>query len=197
MSTQTTPLPKLKLISTAAELVYKQGWNATGINQILGEAQVPKGSFYYYFQSKEDLGVAIVKHHGERFEHIYAATVLNDQLTGRQGIENYFLEAVRQFKSSGLRWGCPVGTFSNEVADSTAKIAEACREFLSRFLVVFQIGIERGQKDGSIKSTHDAAILALELSAIWQGALLCMKTMRSELPLEVVLNAMSKKLSNE
>lgn len=196
MPTQTVPLPKLKLISTAADLVYKQGWNATGINQILGEAQVPKGSFYYYFQSKEDLGVAIIKHHSEQFEQIYSKTILNDTLTGRQGIENYFLEAIAQFKANGLRWGCPVGSFSNEVADTTAKIADACREFMTRFFAVLQSSIERGQKDGSIKAKQDSMTLALELTAIWQGALLCMKTLRSNVPLEVAISAVSKILSS-
>src|SRR4051812_6995061 len=72
-----TQLSKDKLVETAAALIYRQGWNATGINQILTEAAVPKGSFYYYFESKEDLGVAIVRHHGRRQAQAFAQTLAN------------------------------------------------------------------------------------------------------------------------
>jgi AcrR family transcriptional regulator len=53
--------PKERLIHTASNLFYTQGYNSTGINQILDEAQVSKGSLYKHFTSKEDLGLAYVQ----------------------------------------------------------------------------------------------------------------------------------------
>ena len=44
-----------KLIDSGAELIAQQGYNATGINAVLKTCGVPKGSFYHYFSSKEDL----------------------------------------------------------------------------------------------------------------------------------------------
>lgn len=176
-------MPKSKLVATAANLVYHQGWNATGINQILNEAKVPKGSFYYYFQSKEDLGVAIIKYHADQHEQTYAATILNETLSGRDALMKYFMDCVERFKSDGPRWGCPVGTFSNEVADTTEKIAEACRDFMTRFVGVVGEAIKRGQADGSVKSSAGSGTLALQISNIWQGALLMMKTLHSSEPL--------------
>lgn len=182
VSTQTN-MPKAKLIATAANLVYRQGWNATGINQILGEAKVPKGSFYYYFQSKEDLGVAIVKYHIDAFEVLYAQTLLNTSQSGKASLVSFFENSVNNFKELGLRWGCPVGSFSNEVADTTEKIAEACRAYMTRFLDVLQQALARGQGDGSITNKADAALLAQQINNIWQGTLLNMKTLRSDQPL--------------
>ncbi|PIF44397.1 AcrR family transcriptional regulator [Chryseobacterium sp. 52] len=49
--------PKDRIVEAAFELFSKQGYNSTGINQIISEAKVAKASFYQYFKSKEDLCV--------------------------------------------------------------------------------------------------------------------------------------------
>ena len=46
---------KQKILDTASVLFHKQGYNSTGINQIIKEANVAKGGFYYIFKSKEEL----------------------------------------------------------------------------------------------------------------------------------------------
>lgn len=50
-----------RIVNTALDLFYRQGYLATGINQVIEEAGVSKNTFYYYFPSKEDLCVAYLK----------------------------------------------------------------------------------------------------------------------------------------
>jgi AcrR family transcriptional regulator len=47
--------PRERILSTAMLLFHKQGFNSTGINQIIEEAEVSKASFYQHFRSKDDL----------------------------------------------------------------------------------------------------------------------------------------------
>ncbi|HLY70917.1 MAG TPA: TetR/AcrR family transcriptional regulator [Puia sp.] len=56
-----------QIIETADRLFYKQGYNLTGINQIIEEAEVAKASLYYHFPSKEDLCVAYLKRRYEKW----------------------------------------------------------------------------------------------------------------------------------
>ena len=44
-----------KIINTAWKLFYEKGFGETTINDILREADISKGTFYYYFRSKDDL----------------------------------------------------------------------------------------------------------------------------------------------
>lgn len=44
-----------RIVETASRLFYKQGYNSTGINQVIKEAEVAKASLYQHFPSKEDL----------------------------------------------------------------------------------------------------------------------------------------------
>lgn len=58
--TQSMSSPKKRIIDTASRLFHQQGYNSTGINQIISEANVAKASFYQHFKSKEDLCVAFL-----------------------------------------------------------------------------------------------------------------------------------------
>ncbi|WP_126243335.1 TetR/AcrR family transcriptional regulator [Chitinophaga rhizosphaerae] len=53
--------PRERIMETATRLFYRQGFNSTGINQILEEAKVAKASLYQHFSSKEDLGLHYLK----------------------------------------------------------------------------------------------------------------------------------------
>ncbi|MBL0738015.1 TetR/AcrR family transcriptional regulator [Flavobacterium sp. GN10] len=53
-------LPKERILEKTFILFHKQGYNTTGINQIIEEAKVAKASFYQHFKSKEDLCVAFL-----------------------------------------------------------------------------------------------------------------------------------------
>lgn len=47
-----------RIIIAASRLFYFEGYNQTGINQIIEEAEVAKVSMYQHFRSKEDIAVA-------------------------------------------------------------------------------------------------------------------------------------------
>src|SRR5687768_7040812 len=53
--------PKERILETASRLFYYQGYNNTGINQILDEAKVAKASLYQHFGSKDELGIHYLK----------------------------------------------------------------------------------------------------------------------------------------
>ncbi len=59
--TESESQARQRIINTALDLFYRQGYLATGINQVIAEAGVSKNTFYYYFPSKEDLCVAYLK----------------------------------------------------------------------------------------------------------------------------------------
>ncbi len=61
MVTQTKSDPKTRILDTVTRLFSDQGYQATGINQIIKEAKVAKASFYDHFGSKEELGVAYLQ----------------------------------------------------------------------------------------------------------------------------------------
>lgn len=71
--------PRERIITTTFKLFAKQGYNSTGINQIISEANVARASFYQYFKSKEDLCVEFLKvRHDYWFKELHQF-ILKDQ----------------------------------------------------------------------------------------------------------------------
>jgi len=52
---------KTRIVETASSLFYKNGYNSTGINQIISEAEVAKATLYNHFESKEDICLAYLR----------------------------------------------------------------------------------------------------------------------------------------
>jgi AcrR family transcriptional regulator len=65
--------PKQRILNTASKLFYRQGYNSTGINQIIKEANVAKASLYQIFNSKEELCIEYL-----RKRHDFWFSKLND-----------------------------------------------------------------------------------------------------------------------
>src|SRR5690349_6382471 len=108
--------PRERLIHTAARLVHRQGWTITGINQILNEAGIPKGSFYYYFRSKEALGVAVLQLHHANLKKLLESTLTNTQHTPEVALSEFIRELRDGALADVFRFGCPAGNLASETA---------------------------------------------------------------------------------
>jgi len=61
---------KNRILQIGAEIIHRKGYNHTGIQEILNAAQVPKGSFYNYFKSKEDFGLHVIDYFSDHFKQL-------------------------------------------------------------------------------------------------------------------------------
>ena len=70
-----------RLIKCAAELFWKNGYSATGISQILQQTGLPKGSFYFYFKSKDELAIAVAAYYQGQRVYIFEINYDNDTIS--------------------------------------------------------------------------------------------------------------------
>lgn len=76
--------PRERIIETTFDLFAKQGYNSTGINQIISDAGVAKASFYLHFKSKEDLCVEFLRvRHQYWFNELHAFTARSEDLRSK------------------------------------------------------------------------------------------------------------------
>ena len=66
-SSSTKATTKAVLVDAETRLILEQGYHQTGIQDVLQAAGVPKGSFYYYFPSKEAFGQAVIAQFAEAY----------------------------------------------------------------------------------------------------------------------------------
>src|SRR6201990_2956882 len=104
------------LIDVGLGLMHKNGYNATGLTEILNAADVPKGSFYHHFGSKEDFAAAALERYILR-EAEHSAAVLNGSKTPPLNrLKRYFIDLMKIYGQNGPIPGCMMGRFSLEIA---------------------------------------------------------------------------------
>ncbi|MBS7230524.1 TetR/AcrR family transcriptional regulator [Flavobacterium psychroterrae] len=113
-------LPKERILETVSVLFHKQGYNATGINQIIEEAKVAKASFYQHFKSKEDLCVAFLnERHDLWFNALEKFTLKEKDLKSKVVASFDFLIFMNQ--NENFR-GCSFLNILSEIPSDNVKI---------------------------------------------------------------------------
>src|SRR5215472_3687761 len=115
-----------RMIDTAGRLFQRQGYHATGLNQVLTESGAPKGSLYFHFPAGKDQLAAesVARSGGELGERMAAvAAEAPDGPTAIVALGELFAESLVQ---SDFREGCPVATVALEAAADNDQIRGVC-----------------------------------------------------------------------
>lgn len=166
---------KENLIQKGIELISEQGYHGTGLKQILDEVNVPKGSFYNYFDSKETFAAEIISSYfGELVEQFEAFAEENSD-DPRMVIKTIYNVMIDQYFANGCEKGCLIGNMAAEMGSSNQACQKALSQTIStwrhRFIPLF----ERGQELGQFRSDIAAKDLADIYWGAWEGAILRMK----------------------
>ena len=153
-----------RLIECAAELFWKNGYSATGISEILKQTGLPKGSFYFYFKSKDDLATAVTEYYQKiLLEQFRSSSQRNDWESFIEEIFDYLFG-----RATGQTFaGCPYAVMGMETALSKPAVASVFMEGLKKFEQIFQeVLLYSGL------SPDHAKILSQRMLSIYQGYLL-------------------------
>lgn len=113
-------LPKERILDKAFVLFHKQGYNATGINQIIEEGKVAKASFYQHFKSKEDLCVAFLNQRHEYWFNELEKFTLNEK-DPKSKIQASFDFLIYMNEKENFR-GCSFLNILSEIPSDNTKV---------------------------------------------------------------------------
>ncbi len=181
------PTTRQKLIDAGIQAVLAGSYHGVGLSKILADAGVPKGSFYHYFQSKEDFGVSLIEHSGQR-----QAEMIQEVLTDRRKKPSErlqaFLEIVRDcVEENDYQAPCLVGKLAQELGNLSDPMREAIRFALNQRCSILAKCIAEGQKDGEISSQEPAEILADFVNDSLEGARVRMSIERNSKPMDQMI----------
>jgi TetR/AcrR family transcriptional regulator, transcriptional repressor for nem operon len=171
------------LLRAGVRLLHDSGYAATGVKEIVDAAEVPKGSFYNHFESKESFGGEVVDTYFERGLPELRALLTNENIPPLARLHTYFDERIRGYRAGGYLRGCLMGNLSLEIADHSAVIRERLATHFGTWAGLFEDCIAEAQATGAIGSRLPAPLLAQFLLNSWEGALLRMRAEQSEEPL--------------
>jgi TetR/AcrR family transcriptional repressor of nem operon len=177
------------LLEKGMELLWSKGYNATSVNDIVKIAGIPKGSFYFYFESKEDFAVkAIEKYFSVMFTPA-RAILENKTLSPKQRLLDF-----HEFRHSVLKnemdckMGCLASNLGSEMAEHNEKIRTAILEKEQFILSLITEVIQEAQDYGEIDNSLSAGDIAAFIGDAGKGAMVSMKEMKSSYPIDNYLN---------
>lgn len=178
------------LLEVGKRTFLERGYTNSGIETILQAAGVPKGSFYYYFESKEDFGLKVLDRFAECFRDLMDQTLGDETLSPIERFRRYFEGVADRFDGDHCRKGCLVGNLSQELANHSEafriKLEEIFVNWEHRYAECLQMAATRGEIDPILPIPE---LAELWLNG-WQGAMLRAKSSRSSAPLRTFLGVM-------
>jgi TetR/AcrR family transcriptional repressor of nem operon len=181
------PKPKLgtpaNLVQAGLRMIHAEGYAATGIQAIAESADIPKGSFYNHFASKELFAAAVIDAYFDRGQERLRAFLCNAEEAPLARLEAYFDDRIETLRKAGYVRGCLLGNFSAEVADHSPLIRKHLARQFGAWSGYFETCIAEAQEQGAIGDRFPAALLARFLLNSWEGALLRMRAEKSDAPL--------------
>lgn len=160
-----------RILERAVDLFYVQGVHATGINQIIREAEVAKDTLYRFFPSKDQLIQEALSIWGRKLGVLWERKLRNQEDAAGLFRSLSKLERDSLRKIPGYN-GCPVATMMMEMgrmeSEEMKKVAAAIE---TRWVGFLETEFGKFQRQGTLRSDLDANHLARQCLMIYQGAL--------------------------
>ncbi|WP_217517082.1 TetR/AcrR family transcriptional regulator [Vibrio metschnikovii] len=162
------------ILDVGYQLVVSKGFTNVGLSELLKTADVPKGSFYHYFKSKEQFGEALINDYFADYSQRIHALFADQHGTAYQRLMRYWQYWYEQSEGQCHAQRCLVVKLSAEVADLSDAMRIALLNGANAIIRAIAQCIEQGVNEGSIDVQHSQLTAEL-LYNLWIGASLLSK----------------------
>lgn len=173
-----------RILAAGAEVIGRKGFNGSGLNEILTLAGVPKGSFYHYFASKEEFGVALIERARDQYLEELKESLYDRKRSPLQRLRAIFTETRNQCEAQGPTVECLIPKLALETATLSEPVHAAVRCVYQQWSAIIAQLIREAQSVGEVDHAQDADRLANVLVMMWEGAAIRMQIDRSIQPLD-------------
>ena len=114
-----------RIVNAADQLFYTRGYHQTSFRDISDATGIPRGNFYYYFKTKDDILNAVVDSRVQFYGDILKACEQKSS-NSRQRLL-CFSNMLSSFEDHVVAVGCPIGTLCSELAKDKNELQEVSR----------------------------------------------------------------------
>ena len=172
------------ILAVGQRIMSGKGFSAVGLNEILTEAKVPKGSFYHYFNSKDAFGEALLSSYFEDYLADLDKVMNEPGLTMAQRLLNYFDMWRANQSFLDCQGKCLAVKLAAEVADLSEAMRAVLNQGTSGIIARMADALERGIDDGSLAIDDTPEQVAQSLYQLWLGASVMVKIVRGTEPFD-------------
>jgi len=182
------PSTRERLLEAGLLGMRRHGYGATGLQEILQAAGVPKGSFYHHFGSKEEFTAEVIKRYAA-LEGEHCREVLgNSRQAPLNRLRRYFEDLIRTAGPSASIQGCLIGGLSLEVAGESPLLQGCLSSSFTHWQAAITNVLREAVEDGELPTSARPERLADFILNSWQGSLLRSQAEKSDAALKDFLH---------
>lgn len=183
------------ILDTSRGLILRKGFSGVGLQEILKNCDVPKGSFYHYFPSKEAFGRALLQQYVDDYHERLEVLLTAHEGSGRERLMRYWNAWIDDPISGSWAEQCLVVKLAAEVADLSEDMRQVLNDGVEHLVTRIAVVITEGRADGSLPPGAVPQVLAKVLYQMWLGAALLAKLGQDKEPLHQAFTATDQLLT--
>ncbi len=163
-----------KIVEAAQVLMLSKGYPATTVDEICESAGVSKGSFYHFFKTKEDLGLAVLEAFQARNDRLIAdgpQAEVSDPTERALALVDHLIVAAGEMWGSG----CLLGNFALDLANTNPRIRQDVSDRFQRVAAGLAAGMAPLGAEAGVPNAPSAPELAEQFIVVVEGALVLAK----------------------
>lgn len=176
------------IVRRGTEMLTECGFLSVSLEHLLSRAGVPKGSFYYYFRSKDDFGCAAIENYAIYFSRKLGRLFLDRSNPPLDRLRSFAEEAKAAMIRYDFRRGCLLGNLGQEVVLLNPEMRNRIRDTFEDWEMRLARLLEEAVGDGSIPADVNTLSSAMFFWTGWEGAVMRARLSRSVLPLDLFLS---------
>ena len=166
---------KQRIIEAGTAAIIGKSFNGCGLKEILDAAGVPKGSFYHYFKSKEDFGVAVVDASAEGHLEFTRERLRDRSKSPIERIRAYFVDARDHLENTGSQRQCLIAKVALEESRLSEPMRAAVKAGYDQWQVLLAGALREAQSADEVPKEFDPDQLATFMQNAWEGAMIRME----------------------
>ncbi|MGO8688824.1 MAG: TetR/AcrR family transcriptional regulator [Thermoguttaceae bacterium] len=181
-------ITKERLLREATRLVQRKGFGDTSVSDLLAAAGATKGSLYFHFPGKEDLGLALLGRARTGFLEF-----LKNALAGPTPwvrLTSFFAAALAKHRSARFVGGCLWGNTALEMSDKNPRYAAQVGGVFDEWIALLEGVIRAGQVAGEIRDDMAADDLARFVVSAIEGGIMLSRLKKEERPLKTCFDSL-------
>ncbi|MBN2411149.1 TetR family transcriptional regulator C-terminal domain-containing protein [candidate division KSB1 bacterium] len=173
------------ILQKGAEIVRLKGFHHSGIQEILNSAGVPKGSFYFYFKSKEDFGLQLIDYYSNFFLGNADVFIKDENFSYLDRLRRFFEFFLNYFETTNYMGGCSIGNLAQELGDINVRFRVKLNEVFEKMKTKVETFLRYARDENEISEEIDIKKVSDFIINSWEGALLRTKVTKSSEPLRI------------
>jgi len=163
---------KERILEAAEEIMLQKSFHSVGLNEILAAVKVPKGSFYHYFQSKEQFGVELLRHYVAEASAWKRRLLLSSEQEPNpfERLLTYLDSNIARMFEKECQGSCLVAKLATEISSFSDPMREVLADGMREWQGIIEKLVVEGLEKKVIRPDLDPAATAALIQDLWMGA---------------------------